>query len=67
MEKLDELCFPDGKWDVDFLSASFKGADIVYLMEALNSGVFFDHNLDFIASNIQIGKNLGSNNSPVKP
>ncbi len=43
--------------DVDFLSKSFKGADVVYAMEALGSGVFFDHNLDFIEANTQIGKN----------
>ncbi len=43
--------------DVGFLSETFKGADIVYLMEAIGSGSFFDHNVDFIASNTQIGKN----------
>ncbi|MBK1897619.1 NmrA family NAD(P)-binding protein [Chryseobacterium paridis] len=43
--------------DVDFLSETFKGADIVYAMEALNAGCFFDHNVDFIAANTQIGKN----------
>ncbi|KPH11038.1 NAD(P)H-binding protein [Chryseobacterium sp. ERMR1:04] len=43
--------------DVDFLSKTFTGADIVYAMEALNAGVFFDHNVDFIEANTQIGKN----------
>lgn len=43
--------------DVDFLTETFKGADIVYAMEALNAGVFFDHNIDFIQANIQIAKN----------
>lgn len=43
--------------DIDFLSETFKGADIVYAMEALNAGCFFDHNVDFIAANTQLGKN----------
>ena len=37
--------------DADFLSATFKGADIVYLMETLEAtGGFFDPNLDVIAA-----------------
>ncbi|MET3537138.1 NmrA family NAD(P)-binding protein [Chryseobacterium limigenitum] len=43
--------------NVDFLTKTFTGADIVYAMEALNAGVFFDHNIDFIEANTQIGKN----------
>lgn len=43
--------------DVDFLSATFVGADVVYLMEALAYGSFFDKNLDFIAANTKIGSN----------
>jgi uncharacterized protein YbjT (DUF2867 family) len=43
--------------DVAFLTDTFKGADVVYLMEALEAGVFFDHNLDLIAANLQIGTN----------
>jgi uncharacterized protein YbjT (DUF2867 family) len=43
--------------DVDFLTETFKGADIIYAMEALNAGVFFDHSIDFINANIQIAKN----------
>lgn len=43
--------------DVDFLSKTFTGADVVYAMEALNAGVFFDHNIDFIEANTQIGEN----------
>ena len=43
--------------DVDFLTATFKGADVVYLMEALAYGSFFDKNLDFIAANTNIGRN----------
>lgn len=43
--------------NVDFLSETFKGADIVYLMEALAYGSFFDKNLDFVAANTKIGSN----------
>ncbi len=43
--------------DVDFLTETFKGADVVYAMEALNAGVFFDHTIDFIEANIQIARN----------
>jgi uncharacterized protein YbjT (DUF2867 family) len=32
--------------DADFLSATFEEADVVYLMEALGYGSFFDHQLD---------------------
>lgn len=43
--------------NIGFLTETFKGADIVYAMEALNAGVFFDHNVDFIEVNTQIGRN----------
>ncbi|MCS3531868.1 NAD(P)H-binding protein [Chryseobacterium sp. JUb7] len=43
--------------DVEFLTETFKGADIIYAMEALNAGVFFNHDIDFINANIQIAKN----------
>ncbi|WP_423149657.1 NAD(P)H-binding protein [Rubrolithibacter danxiaensis] len=43
--------------DADFLSATFQGADIVYAMEAIAAGSFFDQNLDFKAANIKIGTN----------
>ncbi|MCW3466128.1 NAD(P)H-binding protein [Chitinophaga nivalis] len=44
--------------DVDFLSATFKGADIVYVMETLDmAGSFFDPAVDFIAAINQIGRN----------
>lgn len=43
--------------DIDFLTETFKGADVVYAMEALNAGSFFDHSLDFVAANTLIGKN----------
>ncbi|HEY8955795.1 NAD(P)H-binding protein [Chitinophaga sp.] len=44
--------------DAGFLSATFKGADIVYLMETLDAaGGFFDPEIDFIATISQIGRN----------
>ncbi|HTM66884.1 MAG TPA: NmrA family NAD(P)-binding protein [Flavipsychrobacter sp.] len=43
--------------DVRFLSKAFEGADVVYLMEPLNAGTFFDHNLDLITAHVQIGNN----------
>lgn len=43
--------------DVNFLTETFKRADVVYAMEALNAGVFFNHEIDFINANIQIAKN----------
>lgn len=44
--------------DVEFLSATFKGADIVYLMEAWEGiGSIFDKNMDFVAAFNKIGNN----------
>jgi uncharacterized protein YbjT (DUF2867 family) len=44
--------------DADFLAATFKGADIVYLMETLEAaGDFFDRSVDFITVINQIGRN----------
>jgi uncharacterized protein YbjT (DUF2867 family) len=43
--------------DVDFLAETFAGADIVYAMEALAAGTFFNHDIDLIAANAQIGLN----------
>lgn len=44
--------------DADFLSTTFKGADIVYLMETLEAtGGFFDPNLDVIAAISKIVNN----------
>lgn len=43
--------------DTDFLSATFKGADAVYVMEALGSGSFFDQNLDIMSAINKIGNN----------
>lgn len=43
--------------DVDFLAATFKGADIVYIMEALGHGSFFDQNIDIMAAIAAIGNN----------
>lgn len=44
--------------NVDFLTTTFKGADIVYLMEAWEGiGSMFDKNIDFVAAFKQIGSN----------
>jgi uncharacterized protein YbjT (DUF2867 family) len=43
--------------DVDFLTETFSGSDVIYAMEALNAGVFFDHHINIIDANIQIAKN----------
>lgn len=44
--------------DAIFLSATFKGADIVYLMEAWEGiGSIFDNNVDFVAAFKKIGNN----------
>lgn len=43
--------------DADFLSASFKGADAVYVMETLGTGAFFDQKIDAIAAITRIGNN----------
>lgn len=43
--------------DVDFLIHAFKGSDIVYVMESLGEGFFFNHQLDYMAAITQIGAN----------
>ena len=43
--------------DVDFLTATFKGADVVYVMETLGAGAFFNQTLDVVAAITQIGHN----------
>ncbi len=43
--------------NADFLSATFKGADVVYVMETLGADSFFDRNLDFIGAINKIGTN----------
>ena len=40
--------------DLDFLTKTFTGADIVYLMEALGAASFHDPNLDYMAAIDQI-------------
>jgi uncharacterized protein YbjT (DUF2867 family) len=45
-------------YDVDFLSRTFQGADIVYLMETFESaGSLFDKDVNFTAAFTQIGNN----------
>ena len=43
--------------DVDFLAATFKGADVVYLMEVLGADADTDQNFHVIAAAVEIGKN----------
>jgi uncharacterized protein YbjT (DUF2867 family) len=43
--------------DADFLSEAFKGADVVYVMETLGAGSFFDKSLDVMAAINNIGNN----------
>ena len=43
--------------DAGFLSATFKGADAVYVMETMGTSGFFDQNLDIIAAITRIGNN----------
>jgi uncharacterized protein YbjT (DUF2867 family) len=40
--------------DPGFLAATFKGADVVYLMVALNAGAYFDPTLDLQAAHEEI-------------
>ena len=45
-------------FDADFLTATFKGADIVYLMETMEAaGEMFDKSVDFIGTIKKIGNN----------
>jgi len=44
--------------DADFLAATFTGADVVYTMEALGAGSFFDHSLDVNAAITHIANNF---------
>jgi len=43
--------------DADFLAVAFKGADVVYLMEATGYSSFFDHNFDLVATVARIARN----------
>lgn len=45
-------------FDADFLSETFKGADVVYLMETMEAaGDMFDKSVDFISTISKIGNN----------
>ncbi|MBS7566684.1 NAD(P)H-binding protein [Mucilaginibacter sp. Bleaf8] len=45
-------------FDLEFLTSTFTGADVVYLMEAWEGiGSIFDKNVDFVAAFNQIGNN----------
>jgi uncharacterized protein YbjT (DUF2867 family) len=43
--------------DITFLTAAFKGAGIVYAMETLGEGFFFDQNLDVMAAHNKLANN----------
>ena len=43
--------------DTDFITKTFKGADVVYVMETLGANAFFDPNIDFIDAINKIGNN----------
>jgi uncharacterized protein YbjT (DUF2867 family) len=43
--------------DVDFLLATFTGADVVYVMETFGHDRFFDQNLDVLGAISKIGNN----------
>jgi uncharacterized protein YbjT (DUF2867 family) len=43
--------------DVDFLTTTFKGAELVYVMETLGHEFFFDQNIDFMSAILHIGNN----------
>jgi len=42
--------------DADFLAATFKGADVVYAMEAMGAHRFHDHDLDLVEAIAEIGR-----------
>ena len=43
--------------DIDFLTETFKGADIVYVMETLGAGSVFNSNVDVMAAISKLGDN----------
>ena len=43
--------------DAAFLTTAFTGADVVYVMETLGEGAFFNPNLNVVEAVTQIGKN----------
>ena len=43
--------------DADFLTKAFMGADIVYVMETLGEGFFFNQKLDYMTAITTIGNN----------
>jgi len=43
--------------DADFLTATFTGADAVYVMETMGGGSYFDPNIDIIGAINKIGNN----------
>lgn len=43
--------------DADFLTETFRAADVVYVMESLAANAFFDANVDAVAEVTKIGQN----------
>ncbi len=57
VEALGAKAAIDTMQDVDFLTKTFSGADIVYTMETIDHSSFFDATTDVIAAISQIAKN----------
>jgi len=57
IEALDAKAAIGKMQDIAFLTSTFTGADIVYLMESLGHNFFFDQNLDVREAVLSIGKN----------
>ncbi|MCT2560398.1 SDR family oxidoreductase [Chryseobacterium herbae] len=56
IENLGAKAATGSMFDADFLTETFKGADIVYLMETMEAaGDLFDKSVDFMGSIIKIG------------
>jgi len=58
IETLGATAVVGSMFDAEFLAETFKGADIIYLMETLDAaGDIFDKDVDFIGAISQIGQN----------
>lgn len=58
IENLGAKAATGSMFDVEFLTETFRGADVVYLMETMEAaGDMFDQSIDFIESICKIGEN----------
>jgi uncharacterized protein YbjT (DUF2867 family) len=57
IEELGALAAIGTMEDVNFLTKTFTGADIVYCMETLSNELLFDKNLDYVTAMTNIGNN----------